>query len=597
LSLTPREHLMHCGSDDRSHRKGSGLSEKKTKGSVNEKELVRRAPEAAKEILSLSGSVALNRILALEHPEEFVRNMAHVDLYWLVKKIGEEDALPILQMASSAQWVFLLDLELWKKDRLDLRQVSDWMGRLLQADPDRLVRWLLSEGEYFTYFYLSRMLQVEFKSKDEMEDVGEGFFTLDGIHYLRILDPEHEEVLRNLLPHLASKDYTRYQSILMGLSGVAPAEVEEEMYRRRNVRLSEDGFLPHEEAVSVYTVLKKDLLKEKPSAAPLAYSRSSQEERAEAPLMPILHVSDNHLMVEAMRRSKDRLLLDRIGLEFAGLCSQVFSAEGVFENTPEALLRTVRKAAGYVNVGLERWCGRDLALCEKVLRENTLLDLFRSGFSLALELRWETEQWLKTAWFARRGFRPAFWEEEWGATLVGVVQKRPLLFERSRKEEPYRTFESLDEVETCRKTMRRLMVLDRLLARLVDRHPLEEKWSKDPLFTFHSLLFNYWARKQLGFPPGFAPLSLDQVRDLFRLVRSGAQQPPFEMPGFKEVFVRDFMACVPDVGSADEDLLEDTLGILWDKFTEEYALVGTADLDGRFLRFILSSPSRASGPR
>ena len=33
----------------------------------------------------------------------------------------------------------------------------------------------------------------------------------------------------------------------MGLSGVAPAEVEEEMYRRRNVRLSEDGFLPYEE--------------------------------------------------------------------------------------------------------------------------------------------------------------------------------------------------------------------------------------------------------------------------------------------------------------------------------------------------------------
>jgi hypothetical protein len=596
LSLTLRKHLMHCGFDDGLNRKGSALSEKKTKGPVNEKGLVRREPEAAKEILSLSGSVALNRILALENPEEFVRNMAHVDLYWLVKKIGEEDALPILQMASSDQWAFLLDLELWKKDRLDMRQASDWMGRLLQADPDRLVRWLLSDGEYFTYLYLSRNLQVEFKSKDEMEEMEEGFITLDGIHYLRILDPEHEEVLRNLLQHLASKDYLRYQSILMGLSGVAPGEVEEEMYRRRNVRLSEDGFLPYEDAVSVYTVLKKDLLKERPSA-PLVHPGLAGEDRTEAPLMPILHVSDNHVMVEAMRRSGDPLLLSRIGLEFAGLCSQVFSAEGVSENTPEALVRTVRKAAGYVNVGLERWCRRDLALCEKVLRENTLVDLFRSGFSLALELRWETEQWLKTAWFARRGFRPAFWEEEWGATLVGVVQKRPLLFDRSRREEPYRAFESLEEVETCRKTVHRLMVLDRLLQRLVDRHPLEEKWSKDPLFTFHSLLFNYWARKQLGFAPGFSPLTLDQVRDLFKLVRSDAQKPPFAMPGFREVFVKDFMACVPDVGSADQALLEDTLGILWDKFTEEYALVGIADLDGKYLRFILSSPSPASGPR
>jgi hypothetical protein len=68
------------------------------------------------------------------------------------------------------------------------------------------------------------------------------------------------------------------------------------------------------------------------------------------------------------------------------------------------------------------------------------------------------------------------------------------------------------------------------------------------------------------------------------------------MTGFKEVFVKDFMACAPDFESADQKaVLEETLGILWDKFTEEYALVGIADLDGRFLRFILSSPS--SGPK
>jgi hypothetical protein len=302
-------------------------------------------------------------------------------------------------------------------------------------------------------------------------------------------------------------------------------------------------------------------------------------------------------MLEAVGRSRDPVLLDRITMEFAGLCSQVFAAEAVPENTAEAIEKAVRKAAGYVNVGLDRWCGKDLALCEQVLRENTLVDLFRSGFSLALQMRWDTEQWLKTAWFSRRGFRPAFWEEEWGATLVGVVQKRPLLYDGTNKEEPYRPFESIEEVEACRKIMGRLRVLDRLLETLANRHPVEEKWSKDPLFTFHSLLFNYWARKQLGFPLGFAPLSLDQVRDLFKLLRSDAQEPPFRMSGFRQVFVKDLMACAPNLEEPDRALLEETVGILWDKFTEEYALVGTADLDGRFLRFILSSPNPSSGPR
>ena len=352
------------------------MTEKKTKIAVNDKGLVPRVPQAVREILPLTGSVALNRILALENPEELVRNMAHVDFYWVIKKIGEEDALPILQMASPEQWGFLLDLELWRKDRLDLQAAGDWIGRLLQADPDRLVGWLLSEGEYFNYFFLSKMLQVEAKGKDEVYEVEEGFITLDGIFHLRVLDPEHEEVVRNLLQHLASKDYTRYQAILLGLSGVASAEVEEEMYRRRNVRLSEDGFLPYEEAVSLYTVLKKDLLREEPSPPPARRFESlPRRSRAEAPLMPILHLSENHLMVEAMRRGGDPLLLDRIAVEFAGLCSQVFSAEGLSENTAEALVQTVRKAAGYVNVALERWCGGDLAQCERVLRENPLVDL------------------------------------------------------------------------------------------------------------------------------------------------------------------------------------------------------------------------------
>ena len=162
------------------------MAEEKQQNGVDQKALVPRAPQLVREILAESGSVALNRILALNKPEEFVRNMAHVDLYWMIKKVGEEDALPLLQMASAEQWEFMLDLDLWKKDRLDLRQAGDWMGSLLQADPDRLVRWLLSEGEYFNYFFLSKMLQVEVKTKDEMHEVEEGFTTLDGIYYLRI---------------------------------------------------------------------------------------------------------------------------------------------------------------------------------------------------------------------------------------------------------------------------------------------------------------------------------------------------------------------------------------------------------------------------
>ncbi len=53
-----------------------------------------------------------------------------------------------------------------------------------------------------------------------------------------------------------------------------------------------------------------------------------------------------------MRRSRDPLLLNRITLEFAGLCSRFFSAEGLAEATPEALVPgRSEKRTGYVKRG------------------------------------------------------------------------------------------------------------------------------------------------------------------------------------------------------------------------------------------------------
>jgi len=64
-----------------------------------------------RELALLPGSEVLNRILALESPGAFVRRLPCVDFLWLLKKVGEGDCLPLLELASTDQWQFLLDLE------------------------------------------------------------------------------------------------------------------------------------------------------------------------------------------------------------------------------------------------------------------------------------------------------------------------------------------------------------------------------------------------------------------------------------------------------------------------------------------------------
>lgn len=545
--------------------------------------------EMVRELFTLSGGDALERILECDNPRHLVQYLSRVDFFWLIKKIGKDESLPLLRMASLDQWQYLLDMELWQKDRLSLENTSIWVGMLQQADLERLVKWLYGDGNLLAYYYLFKNIQVEIKMNDGVYDLADGFFTLDNLYYIRILDEEHEEVIGNILRQMAHQDYDRYQALLLGLAGVMPDEVEEEMYRLRNVRLAEDGFLPVEEAISVYSYLKADSLKiEESSNKP--HFPSEEEERGLVPITPLIHAQDNNLLAESMSRFTDNHLVERIRLEFAGLCNQILSAEGLRVDDLETLMHIYRKAAGYMHIGLERLTAGQIGLLEQYLKNNPLISIFRVGFGLALELKWEAERWLKEAWFARQGFNPDFWGEEWGGTLAGILQKRPRLYGVFQAGKEYRDFEQLVEIENCRTTLHRLILLDRLLENLTGKYPLEGDRIKDPLLTFHPLFFNFWSRQLLKIDPGFATISLDQMRDFFRLIRARHSKPPYKMLGFKDVFIKDFVSYASDFEPDAARTLKESLSILWQKFTEEYAWVATADLDGRFTRFILSRP-------
>jgi hypothetical protein len=437
------------------------------KGLVNPSDLVRG-------VVTLPGSAIVNRILDLESPEGIVRAMTRVDFYWLMKKIGDEDALPLLKLASDEQWQFMLDLELWARDRLDEEHAALWLGRLFQADPERMARWLFSEGELLAYFSLSGMIEVQVRDKDEgFEDPT--FLTFDDIYYFRVRNAEQEEFVQGLLHHLAELDYLRYQSLMMGLAGTLRDELEEEIYRQRNVRIAEDGFLPYDEAVALYARVGTESLKTEKDLPP---PPGPEPDMPLAPLAPILQVGDENLLLKVVRGAP--LLADRVRGEFAGLCNQAVSADCVRVSEAEDLVRVCRKVAGYINVGLERVAGKDLKAAEDYIRKNPLQQIFRVGFSAALDVKWEAERWLKKTWFIRQGLKPGFWGE-WGGTLVGILQKRPLLFKGALSQPPYGDFESVEEVEKSREILRRVMALDRLLESLSSRHPVEAQLSKDPL--------------------------------------------------------------------------------------------------------------------
>ncbi|MGD9157496.1 MAG: DUF6178 family protein [Desulfobacteraceae bacterium] len=564
------------------------MSEKKNNKVVyirGKQDIVAESREIVSKLAPLSGSNALNMILDHDNPLELVRNMTKIDLFWLVKKVGEDDAYPLLSLASAEQWQHIMDLETWDRDCLNRIGTFNWLNRLLKADPERLIRYLYSEdGSLLSHLFFSGILDIRIKEDDDFMPP-EGFISFDNLYYIGIGDKENAEDIEQLLKNMALHDHNRFQALMLGLQGSIPAEIEEEMYRLKGVRLAEEGYLPFEEAVSVYAYQDAGLLKKDTSEYILS-APDDEGIRALVPITPFITVQEENLFSMAASGITDYLVLDRLRLEFAGLCNQIFSADGIrFENADD-LVKICKKAGGYINTGLEKLSGGDTGIARDFLKNHPLVTIFRAGFSQALELRWKAERWIKTSWFDRFDLGNEFWGEEWAGILDGILLTKPLLYSEKMEKVSYRDFVSLDEIMETETVIDMMTVLDKLFGAVIPDSDIERLTGEDTELTFYQVIFTFWIRRLFNIKTDLKALSPDEAKSAFETLRSKESSPPYKMSGFRDEFIRDLLS-LSKTDMDDDHILTVTLSLIWDEFTEEYSMIKTDDLEPRYSGFVL----------
>jgi hypothetical protein len=256
----------------------------------------------------------------------------------------------------------------------------------------------------------------------------------------------------------------------------------------------------------------------------------------------------------------------------------------------ENLIKTCKKAAGYVNLALEKLCESDIELAGRFLGAHSLESFFRAGFGLALQLKWKAEAWLEESWFYGLDLGVSFWGDKWGGTLTGLLEARPLYYVGLRKGEEYKDFESLTELGDCLDLIRKMKLLDRLLAKLTETYSLKEEIMEFRDLTFKPFIFNLWARKLLDLTPSFSGITQAQAGEFFGRIRAGEKKPPFLMSQSKDIFVRDFMGFSSPLEEEDAAILEETLSRVWQEFSEEYQSVSLDDIDRRVTKFLFITP-------
>jgi hypothetical protein len=545
------------------------------------------------DISSLPPQDALNRILDYHQPVALVHSLPEEDLYFLIHDIGPEDALPLLSLASARQLDFILDREIWRKDRMDNQALTYWFDLMMQADSKRFVTWLIREKIDLLEFYLHRNIEMKAREHDqERSDFTEDFFTFDNVLYIRIIeeapdsesqqiqDEKRRDVLMKLLKGISFLDYSVYQNILFESAQVLPAEIEEEAFRCRNVRLEEKGFLPFDEAIGIYRPLDPgELVSKGPETG-------TQDPAYTVPMAPFALIRTENVFTHALTNILDEIQRIKLQEEFASLCNQIIVADQKEVQKKDDLRPVVKKACGYISIGMERIIGDGASLPDTVnlLLRHPLSHLFQAGYGRIWEMKRRVNRWVKDSWFGRKGLPLSFWGEEWLGVLGGVLLKRPLFFDNYRTGVLYRDFESMEELQRSEKIINDIITCDGLLFLMdIDISPdLTRK-----RLSYKNLLLTAWVKNFLGLSGEPALPSLDQFTAFFTKLWEGKGKRRKIRGSMKTDFL-DFLA--RKTGLKDFEITHQAGGILEELFLEiesEYAGVSGQHLDPRFISLFL----------
>jgi hypothetical protein len=391
--------------------------------------------------------------------------------------------------------------------------------------------------------------------------------------------------LLKYLKTLAGNDHITYQKVLLESTGIIPAESEEEAYRLRNVRLAEKGFLPHEEAIGIYQPMKVRDFKRQDNK----FITQDPDRKLFFPV-PLYHTGvieeENHFTV-ALKNIQADDVLEQIQIEFAGLCNRIISADQKTIREKDELKQMVKKACGYLSIGLEKLIEdddkHDMGHFTALIQNYPLPSIFRLGFGLALELKWRAERWLKTSWFNSKGLPLVFWGEEWMGVLGGLLIKKPLFYDNYKTGELYREFISIDDIKNTETMLNELIAFDELFSLIsVEPDPATKGY-----LTYKNFILTLWARHILGLTEKLIPLTIDEFRGFFDGIWSDKEQPRKTSLSIKESFLDWISSKTGLVHYEISQRLGQSFENLFKEIESEYGNVSRNDLDPRYIHLFL----------
>lgn len=420
--------------------------------------------EEISSILELKGKDRMEAILNHDNAQYLVQSLPEEEIYFTIKEIGAEDALPLISLMSAEQYQYLLDLELWKGYELKPEKVEYWLPILLSCEEDAIERWLKTVDLDTLLLILKKNIRIHIKNGEEpldFKDEETRPFTLDGTYYIEVINPKFHDCIEKLLNHIASLDLNFYLRLLEQVNWEIGVELEERAFRFREARLADKGFPSFDEALSLFQYLNPQRLKLMLEEKKIHYIDIPKDSLP--PNFPMLLKEHRMFFSICLNELEDEYLLDRIKMELAYIANQALVVDQPENIDISVLKESLKKVGSYLSIGLEIMSGGDILQAKRYLSEIPLKFLFQIGFGRALELKWKAERILKKGWYSDKGLPISFLGFPWEERIEGLLKKRPLFFSET-DEIGFREFRSLEEIRLVERELNLIEFVIKLIS-------------------------------------------------------------------------------------------------------------------------------------
>ncbi len=396
-------------------------------------------------VLRARGKERVHYLSLADHPEPLLQQLPELEVFLTVKEIGEKDCLELISLTTPEQFQYLLDLDFWKRDQLDLDKVLHWMEILLESGEKKVTQFIHATDPEFISLLMKKFVHVTILDGEHLEEMERiPFFTLDQFYFVDFRGWRAREVFEPFLRILYPIDGEGYRKLMESLVYEFGSELEETGYRLRNSRLNDYGFPDFEESLKIYHFVNPDSLatgKWTPRVSDL------EEIKKESPTFYLIFQNEGPFLSSMLSKIDNSHEQDRLRQEITALCNKAIVAEAIDLSNIIGMERIIKKVYHTLNLGLQYLTREEESKALEILRSLPIQRLFQCGVSTTLVLKRKAEAILKGPWFSGDRENLVFLDPPHFEKFEGILKKRPALYQDGIYED-FKDIQDLREMES-----------------------------------------------------------------------------------------------------------------------------------------------------